>query len=144
MAKTKKTTAKATKKKATKRVEKKAARKATKATPARSAPPARPRNTPLPGMEHVRYTELDGFCEALAGSREKKNALVADEKGYQQGALQAMRKRNVTVYKHDGVELVRVPGDEKVRVRLVKGEAGDGADIGGHDLDAETKEEWEG
>jgi hypothetical protein len=79
-------------------------------------------------MEHVRYRELDAFCEGIADARAKKNEAIADEKGYITGALGAMQKRGCVVYKHDGIELLFVPGDAKLRVRLTKDE-GEGADV---------------
>lgn len=91
-------------------------------------PPA-PRNAPLPGMEHVRYRELDAFCEGIADAREKKNEAIGDEKGYISGALAAMQKRGCIVYKHDGIELLFVPGDAKLRVRQTKDSEGEGADV---------------
>jgi hypothetical protein len=48
--------------------------------------------------------------------------LSQTEKQYLVQALQLLRKHDKQVWKHGGVELVRVPGDEKVRVRLVNGE----------------------
>lgn len=83
-------------------------------------------------MEHVRYAELDAFCEGIADAREKKNEAVGDEKGYITGALGAMQKRGCVVYRHDGVELLFVPGDAKLRVRLTKDE-GEGGDVPGDD-----------
>lgn len=79
-------------------------------------------------MAHVRYRELDAFCEGIADAREKKNEALGDEKGYISGALAAMQKRDCSVYKHDGIELLLVPGDAKLRVRLTKDE-GNGADV---------------
>jgi hypothetical protein len=91
--------------------------------------PKPPRNPSLPGMEHVRYRELDAYCESIGAARDKKNAAIMDEKGYTQGALQAMVKRDCHTYKHAGVELILVPGDAKLRVRLLKDDEGEGADV---------------
>lgn len=43
-----------------------------------------------------------------------------DERGDLQGALVEMHNKNVSVYQHAGVELLRVPGEEKLRVRTTK------------------------
>lgn len=48
------------------------------------------------------------------------NELRSEEKGYLQQARSLMHKYNKSVYKHAGVEIVLVPGDEKVRVRVLK------------------------
>lgn len=92
----------------------------------KTPPPAKA--VPLPGMEHVRYTDLDAYCESIGEARARKNDAVADEKGYIQGAMQSMQKHNCTAYKHAGVELLLVPGDAKLRVRLLKNDEGEGAD----------------
>lgn len=119
---------------------KKAAKK--KASPKKSAPkrkPAKkagPRSQPLPGMEHVRNRKLDNICEAIGEERERMNQAKVEEKGLIQGALQEMRQANVSVYRHSGVELARVPGAEKLRVRLTK-EQGD-ADEGDLEPSDET------
>lgn len=80
-------------------------------------------------MEHVRYTDLDAICEGIGDARRAKNAAVLDEQGYMQDAIPAMQAHDVTVYKYAGVELILVPGDTKVRARLIKNDEGEGADI---------------
>lgn len=84
-----------------------------------------PRSQPLPGMEQVRNAKLDRFCESIGEMREQMNTLRADESGELQGALREMHDRNVTAYRHAGVEMVRVPGEEKIRVRTSKEKASD-------------------
>lgn len=73
-------------------------------------------------MEQARNRRLDNFCEAIAEHRAAKNDATQREQSDISGALQEMQRANQTVYKHAGVELARVPGAEKLRVRLVKGE----------------------
>lgn len=80
-------------------------------------------------MEQVRSRRLDNVCEGIAEERALMNKARLDEKGLIQSALQAMQKADVTIYRHGGVELARVPGAEKLRVRLTK-EEGD-ADVSG-------------
>lgn len=55
------------------------------------------------------------------------NSARLEEAGLVVSALQQMVKRKLTVYKHARVELARVPGAEKLRVRVTKddGDAGD-------------------
>jgi hypothetical protein len=84
----------------------------------------KPRSQPLPGLEQVRNGKLDNLCEAIADVRGTMNTAKQEEIGFVRAALQAMVAKGVTVYKHGGVELARVPGAEKLRVRLVK-EQGD-------------------
>lgn len=90
--------------------------------PAAKKPSAR--SQALPGMEKVRDQRLDNLCEAMADHRRVMNAARVEEQGDIVTALQHMVKKNISVYKHAGIELVRVPGAEKLRVRLVK-EQGD-------------------
>lgn len=71
-------------------------------------------------MEQVRYRDLDASCNSIAETREEINLLRADEAGYEQTALTQMRKHNLTTYRHAGVELARVPGEEKLRVRTTR------------------------
>lgn len=67
---------------------------------------------------------LDRICEAIGDERDKINRAHREEKGYVQGALQVMQQSGISVYRHAGVELARIPGAEKLRVRLTK-ETGD-------------------
>lgn len=85
------------------------------------------RSQPLPGMEGVRSKRLDNLCESIGEHREKMNAARTEEQSDIVAALQEMQKKKISVYKHGGVELARVPGAEKLRVRLTK-EQGD-ADV---------------
>lgn len=95
--------------------------------------PARPRgNTPrrrtpvdqsLPGMENRRIAPLDEICHSIADARSQINDLKADEAGFEQTALGLMRQHRKTTWRAHGVELVRVPGEEKLRVRTTRGGA---------------------
>jgi hypothetical protein len=78
------------------------------------------RDQPLPGMEEVRYRDLDNTCNSIAETREEINTLRADETAFEQTALRQMRTHGITSYRHAGVELVRVPGEEKLRVRTAR------------------------
>jgi hypothetical protein len=48
------------------------------------------------------------------------NTAKLDEQSAIADSLGEMQRSSVTVYKHAGVELARVPGAEKLRVRLSK------------------------
>jgi len=68
------------------------------------------------------------------------NAAKLEEQGLISSALQAMQKDGRSVYRHARIELARVPGAEKLRVRLTKEEG----DAGAEDLeppDGEGEEE---
>jgi len=83
-----------------------------------------PRSQVLPGMAQVRSKRLDNLCEGIAECRETKNGAVLEEKSLEESALQTMVRENKAVYRHGGVELARIPGAERLRVRLTK-ETGD-------------------
>jgi hypothetical protein len=83
-----------------------------------------PRSQALPGMGQVRNSKLDNICEGIAEERAASNAANQEEKQLTSTALQVMQASKVTAYRHAGVELSRVPGAEKLRVRLTK-ETGD-------------------
>jgi hypothetical protein len=76
-------------------------------------------------MGQVRNVRLDRFCESIGEGRDAMNRLRGEEKSDMQGALREMHDRHVEVYRHAGVELVRVPGEEKLRVRTSKESASD-------------------
>lgn len=97
------------------------------AKPARQA--RKPRNQSLPGMEHVRYRDLDALCEGIGDARAAKNRAVTDEAGYVQDAIGAMQKHDITGYKHAGIGLVLTGGAVKLSVRVLKEGEAEGADI---------------
>ena len=125
-----------TKKKTAKKTAKKT--KPTGKTATKSVKAAR--SVTLPGMEQYRSQKLDNACERIADARATMATLRADEAGDERIALDLMRGVNITSYRYAGVELVRVPGEEKLRVRTSKvnataegtvqhDDSGDGEDI---------------
>lgn len=93
-----------------------------RAAPAK--PPARrPRQAPLGGMEDVRIRALDECAASIAEIRDQMNELRSQEGDYLKNALKLMRKHERTSWRAAGVELVRVPGEEKLRVRTSKEKA---------------------
>lgn len=85
------------------------------------------RSQVLPGLERIRSRKLDNLCEGIAECREQKNIAVKEETSLDLSALQVMVKEGIHVYRHRGVELARIPGAEKLRVRITKeeGDAGE-------------------
>lgn len=88
-----------------------------------SKPRGRPRQHPLAGMEDVRIDDLDEAAAALAEIRDQMNQLRTDEAGHLRNALKLMRQHKRTTWRASGVELFRVPGEEKLRVRTSKEKA---------------------
>lgn len=79
------------------------------------------RTRALPGMENARINSLDEIASSIADGRQQRNELATTESALIQRAMKLMHKFKKTVWKHDGIELILVPGDERLRVRLVKG-----------------------
>ena len=75
------------------------------------------RSQALPGMEAQWIVKLDNACERISDTRAELNKLREDEAGDERIALDLMRTHDLRSYRHAGVELVRVPGEEKLRVR---------------------------
>lgn len=100
-------------------------------------PPTRVKDRPLPGLEDVRTysAALLRIMDSMADHMERVNSDQQTLKGLRQNALEQMKRDNKTVAKAHGIELVRVPGEEKVRARLV---AGEGASDEAEDTENET------
>lgn len=79
-----------------------------------------PRQAPLRGMEDVRIRALDDVATSIAETREQMNTLRGEESDHLRNALKLMRKHQRTTWRAAGVELARVPGEEKLRVRTTK------------------------
>jgi hypothetical protein len=71
-------------------------------------------------MEALRSQKLDNLCESIGDVRDVMNEAKRDEKNLLGVALEKMQGLNLQVYKHGRVELVRVPGSEKLRARVTK------------------------
>ena len=117
-----------------------------KAPKSKSSKPKRkkgPRSQVLPGggMDAVRNGDLDTLCEEIAEEREESNKARTREKASTAKALAVMQAEQYTVYKHAGVELIRVPGADKLRVRLVDDE-GDAA-VTSDGVSASTQDDLE-
>lgn len=88
----------------------------------------------------MRSRRLDNLCEGLGDARDQMNSAKVEEQSLIQAALQQMVKEGIQVYKHARVELARVPGAEKLRVRVVKEEG----DAGAEDLAPPDDQQGEG
>jgi hypothetical protein len=92
-------------------------------------------------MERSRIDPLDDICVSISECRGQMNDLRAEESGLEQSALGLMRRHNKTSWKHANVELIRVPGEEKLRVRTSRTHAtaevqeGEGDTLPAHDFD---------
>ena len=91
-----------------------------------------PRSQVLPTLEQIRSVKLDNVCEGIAEERAAMNKAATEEKGLKAKALDIMQHADppYTIYKHGGVELARVPGADKLRIRLTDDD-GDASVSGG-------------
>lgn len=99
----------------------------------------RPKDTHLPGMEPDDNDPLHKVCRNIAETRRDINDLKADEAGFEQTALQLMRRKNLTTKQYAGVTLVRVPGEERLQVKTTRG----GAATAENEPDAPSEEQQE-
>ena len=105
------------------------AQQARRASHTSSRRKGRPKTRLLPGMETMAAIKsLDQIADAAADSMHRINADQLLLKGLKLKALTELRKHDRIVYKAHGIELVLVPGDEKVRARLISGEGAAEAD----------------
>lgn len=88
---------------------------------------AKPRQAALPGTAQIRNKRLDHLCEEIGDARDKMNGARALEQSAIADALGEMQRTDGRAYKHAGVELARMPGGEKLRVRVTK-DHGDASD----------------
>lgn len=107
-----------------------------------------PRDRTLPGLEEVRNKVLDDCCANVADIRHSMADLRADEAGYLQTAHREMRDKKLQTHRGSGVEFVRVPGEEKLRVRTSKesatAETAAEPEGQGHEFDEEREHAVEG
>jgi hypothetical protein len=88
------------------------------------APPRRGRNRPrqpdLPGTEDRRLQPLDDIAAAYADVRDRRIDLNREEAELKASALELMHRFDKTIYKHDGIEIRLVAGEEDVKVKVRK------------------------
>ena len=124
----------------TKKAAKKTPKKPTRKKPARPVQRS-PRSQTLPGMEQVTNRTLNRICEAISDVRADLNRARAEEKDLQNQAVRVMTADKVTAYRFSGVELVLVPGDVHLRVRLTKATANAEPETGSGQYAAATLDE---
>jgi hypothetical protein len=91
--------------------------------------PAKPRGAPLPGMEDHAIKPLEDVAAEYATIRDERMDLTQREHTLKNHALKLMKKYDKTIYRHDGIEITIVPGEDDVKVRVKKHEDEDEAGI---------------
>lgn len=77
-----------------------------------------PRSGSLPGMEDHAIRALDNAAAEYADIRDQRMALTTQETDLKSRALKLMKKYGKTTYKHNGVSIEIVAGDESIKVRV--------------------------
>lgn len=86
-------------------------------------PRGRPRQQDLPGTEDRAIQPLEDVAASYADVRDRRIALNAEEHELKVHALKLMHKFDKTIYRHNGIEIRIVEGEEDVKVKVKK--AGD-------------------
>lgn len=87
-------------------------------------------------MEDFKDAELSRLASSVADERHTQAESKQNEAGLLQAVQRRMKALNRSTFKAHGVEFVRVPGDEKLRVRVSK----DGGEEQGGDLGEENED----
>jgi len=80
----------------------------------------KPRSADLPGMEDHAIKPLEDIAASYADVRDRRMALNTEEAELKKTALALMHKYDKQIYKHDGIEIRVVQGEEDVKVRIHK------------------------
>jgi hypothetical protein len=82
--------------------------------------PVTPRGAPLPGMEDHAIKALEDVAAQYAEIRDERMELTRREHETKTLALKLMKKYDKTIYRHDGIEITVVPGEDDVKVKVRK------------------------
>lgn len=77
-----------------------------------------PRTGSLPGLEDHAIKALDNAAAEYADIRDQRMALTNQEVDLKSRAMKLMKKYGKTTYKHNGVSIEIVPGDESIKVKV--------------------------
>jgi hypothetical protein len=69
-------------------------------------------------MEDARIAELDDAAASYADIRDQRQLLTKDEHELKVLALELMRRHHKTIYRHAGIEIRVVAGQDDVKVRV--------------------------
>lgn len=100
-------------------------------------PRPQPRTGSLPGMEDHAIKPLDDVAAQYADIRDQRMVLTKDESALKEQTRKLMAKYSKTIYRHNGIEIRIVAGEDDVKVKIKKpveeGEAEESGDDGGSD-----------
>src|SRR5262245_9197776 len=90
--------------------------------------PRRPKALSLPGMEDRAFAPLEEVAAAIGAIKDQREKLNEEEKKLHTTGARLMRQFGKDVYRHDGLEITLVRGDDHVKFRIKKpAPAADGA-----------------
>ena len=78
-----------------------------------------PRPLALPGMENRAIAPLERGAELYADIRDQRIELNRQESDLKQSLLRLMKQHGKTVYRHSGVLITVIPGEDDVKVRVL-------------------------
>ena len=84
-----------------------------------------PRSRPLPGMEDARIQPLENVAASYADIRDQRIALNKDEHALKTLALSLMKKYGKSLYRHEGIEIRVIPGEEDIKVKIKPAKEGE-------------------
>lgn len=106
-------------------------RKSAKPAPVRRLP----RTASLPGLEDHAIKPLDDVAAQYADIRDQRMVLTKDESALKEQTRKLMAKYSKTIYRHNGIEIRIVAGEDDVKVKIKKpveeGEAEEAGDDSG-------------
>jgi hypothetical protein len=100
----------------------------------------RPRSAPLPGMEDRAIKPLEDVAAEYAEIRDSRIDLTQREHALKVHALRLMKKYEKTIYRHDGIEITVVPGEDDVKVKVKKADDDDAAPAAGAEFADERRQ----
>lgn len=77
-------------------------------------------NASLPGIEDHAIAPLEAVAAEYAEIRDKRQELTRDEVALKGETLKLMKRYGKTIYRHGGVLITVVLGDENVKVKIKK------------------------
>ena len=101
----------------------------------------RPRQQDLPGTEDRAIKPLEDIAESYADCRDRRMELTKEETELKAHAITLMHKFGKTIYRHNGVEIGLVPGEEDVKVKIKKSGEDEEEDGGDETVEVDTSSE---
>lgn len=79
-----------------------------------------PKDVDLPGMEDRAIKALEDVAASYADVRDRRMALNLEEAELKVMALKLMHRYDKTIYRHAGIEIRVIDGEEDVKVKVKK------------------------